>query len=394
MDYTGIIQLIIATIFYSTLVAPNIKKMADLRSEISDVRFPLKTAADYEKNAKELSVVINKKMKQYAAVYGETRKFLRFLYGAMTLVLMTQVATPYVEAFFTKQQATIQTDTVVSSVITLIIFGLLVVAMKIFILKPERIRTFDWLTTIGIAQTYAHDIFNPSLELNRVAKNIRESNNHVNISIASDIVLYGYSIILTIEDIAGEKVYHVVAGRVKKQKYLNVSNNYYPNGQNRAILDLVHSLRLRPGLYRARLLFFETVYPGSRAPSEVIGGFEVTDTVAKASTVTIDLSTASPNYSFKSEKDKPCKIDFQNNFEAGDAIKMLLSVPRFRRYFAKSTKLFSFGDINGMLTYDTISRILHPSRILLSNIRLIMRFRKSKHRHTTHVHLMHIKNKE
>lgn len=386
MDYTGIIQLIIATIFYSTLVAPNIKKMSDLRSEISDMVFPLKTdEKKYEKAVAELGMAINKKMKQYAAVYAETRKFLWLLYAAMIIALVSQIVPP-AHAWIVERQ--IQSEPLMGAAITLAIFILLVVAMRIFILKPERIRTFDWLSSVGIAQTYSRDIFNPSLEINQVAKNIRESNNHVNICIASDMTLYGYSLILTIEDVDGDKLYHVVAGRVEKTKYLLGSSNYYGDGKNRAILDLVRSLRLKPGAYKVRLLIFETVFPGRHAPTEVLSGLTVTDATAQGSVGDIKLDTHSLNYSFRSKKDRPCDIEFVDDFESGSAIRTLLSSPRFRKRFSKTKVLFSFGDINGMLTFDTIRRILSPVRIPVRRMLLMIRRRHMKKaRRTVHVTL-------
>lgn len=385
MDYTGIIQLIIATILYSTLVAPNINRMSELRSEISDMLFPLKSDKGYEKARIELGTAINKKMKQYGALYAETRKFLWFLYGAMAVALLSQ-ALPVLYTLIHDHQ--LQMDKLVPLSITAMIFILLIIAMRIFIRKPEQIRTFGWLSSVGVALTYSHDIFKPSLEINQVASNIRESNNHVNISLASDIGLFGYSLILTIENVEGDKIYHVVAGRVQKEKYLKTSSNYYTSGQSRSLLELVHSLRLKPGDYKVRLLIFETVFPGKRNPTEVLGGFSVDKSTATANLVDIDLNSITSNYSFKSEKDSVRHIEFLDDFENGEGIRVLLSSVRFRRRFARAKALYSLGEINGMLTREFIESAFLLIRVQLQTYRMrVMRRYFRMKRRTTHIKL-------
>ena len=231
MDYTGIIQLIIATVFYSTLVAPNIKKMGDLRSDISDIHFPLKNDTGYAEILEELSIVISKKMHQYSAIYNETQKFLILLYLAMVVAIVSQ-ALPIAQQFF-KNPQDISSLINVNLLVTVTIFVLLVVAMRIFILKPERIRSFSWLGSVGISRTYSNDLFQPSLQINNVGKNLRESNNHVNIGLASNLALYGYNIILTIENMDGTRLYHVTAGRVQKEKHLNTTKKLLSKRQAR-----------------------------------------------------------------------------------------------------------------------------------------------------------------
>lgn len=81
MDSTGLIQLIIATILYSTLIAPNIKQMNDIRSEISDIQFPLKSDTSYETESKTIGTKINKKIKQYVAVYENKKISTLFIFS-------------------------------------------------------------------------------------------------------------------------------------------------------------------------------------------------------------------------------------------------------------------------------------------------------------------------
>ena len=364
MDYTGIIQLIIATVFYSTLVAPNIKKMGDLRSDISDIHFPLKNDTGYAEILEELSIVISKKMHQYSAIYNETQKFLILLYLAMVVAIVSQ-ALPIAQQFF-KNPQDISSLINVNLLVTVTIFVLLVVAMRIFILKPERIRSFSWLGSVGISRTYSNDLFQPSLQINNVGKNLRESNNHVNIGLTSNLALYGYNIILTIENMDGTRLYHVTAGRVQKEKHLNTTKSYYRSGRQEAQVDLVRSLRLKPGQYKVRLLIFQTIYPGSAHPTEVFGAFEITTTEAKTSIVDVDLGVTTDNYSHKSNGNKLVKVTYNvNEIDRSSSFISLISVPRFKSHLVRTQKLFYLSDVDGMLTYDAIYRIMSMRRIVL-----------------------------
>ena len=348
--------------------------MSDIKSEIANMNFPLKTDADYKKTSTDMGRTITSQMKQYSSTYQETSKFLRLLYLAMSIVLISQVV-PIIYIWFTKKE--FKLETFIATGITLTIFILLVMAMRVFITKPERIRTFSWLSSVGIAPAYSHDIFHPSLELNSVAKNLRESNNHVHIKLASDIGIYGYSAILTIENIAGNKIYHVLAGRIQKGKYVRSGGSYYADGRSTSLLDLVHSLSLKPGKYKTRLLIFETVYPGSASPTEVLAGFEVTASDAEASVVDIDLSSKAKQYSFKSHDDSPTNIQYTEGLDDAKGIELLLSSPRFQKRFSKAKIMFSFGNINGVLTYEKVERALHPARVLFKFIRLKLKRKKN-----------------
>lgn len=379
MDYTGIIQLIIATVFYSTLVAPNIKKMGDLRSEISDIHFPLKNDAKYAETLEELSIVISKKMHQYSAIYSETQKFLMLLYLAMVVAIISQIL-PIAQQLLKDPLGVITLVSVnVNLLVTITIFALLVIAMRIFILKPERIRSFSWLGSVGISRTYSNDLFRPSLQINNVGKNLRESNNHVNIGLASNLALYGYNVILTIENMDGTRLYHVTAGRVQKEKHLNTTKSYYRSGRQEAQVDLVRSLRLKPGQYRVRLLIFQTIYPGSAHPTEVFGAFAVTTTEATTSLVDVDLSVTTDNYSHKSNGNKLVKVDYNiNEIEKSSSFISLISVPRFKNHLVRTQKLFYLSDVDGMLTYDAVYRIMSMKRLVLREVSRVIKLARIK----------------
>lgn len=384
MDNTGIIQLVTATIFYSTLIAPNIKKMNDIKADISDMKFPLKSADNYASISDELTTSINKKMKQYGAAYSETQKLLWLLYFAMSIGLGSQIFGLW-QAW--SHHRPVSPTTSMSAAVTFAIFLLLIIAMRIFIIKPERIRTFDWLSSVGVAATYAQDIFNPSLELNSVSKNLRESNNHAHIKLASSIGLYGYNIILTIENISGKQIYHTVAGRIQKSRYIKGGHSYYRDGRSRAIIDLVHSLSLKPGKYKTRLLVFETVFPGAARPVEILAGFEITATNAESSIIDIDLSNETQEYSYKVSNGKPCNVEFSEALTRADGVKMLLASHRFQKMFSNSTILFTLGDQNGAITYDRIEHMLHPMHVLRARIILFFQARSLRKVPQKSIHL-------
>ena len=164
----------------------------------------------------------------------------------------------------------------------------------------------------------------------------------------------------------GTRLYHVTAGRVQKEKHLNTTKSYYRSGRQEAQVDLVRSLRLKPGQYKVRLLIFQTIYPGSAHPTEVFGAFEITTTEAKTSIVDVDLGVTTDNYSHKSNGNKLVKVTYNvNEIDRSSSFISLISVPRFKSHLVRTQKLFYLSDVDGMLTYDAIYRIMSMRRIVL-----------------------------
>lgn len=359
--------------------------MNDIRSEISDIQFPLKSDTSYEVESKTIGTKINKKIKQYVAVYNETKKFLRFLYLAIVVAFLIQLFFPLISFLQTGNSVQLNLQNLT---IAAVIFILLLIAMKIFILSPEKIRSFAWLSSVGIQETYTRDIFNPKIELNVVPKNLKKSNNFVTVDLSSDIALYGYNLLLTIENLEGNRLYHVVGGRVQKRKYLGTGSNFYTNGRSRSILNLIHSLKLKPGRYNVRLLFFETTYPGTNSPSETQVELEITTQIAKMAQSNINLHKRNSGFTYQCSKNSPKRIEFSEDIENIDAIRELLSTERFTSLFNKSKLLFSISNENGMLNSDRIHRSLTPSRILRKKIIYVLRKKFSKKtRDSTHINL-------
>lgn len=386
MDTTGIIQLVIATILYSTLIAPSVKRMSDLKSEIADVNFPVKTDNDYISVSAKNKNVINSKLDQYTVEYAETQKFLKILYVAMLIVLLNQ-ALPIVVALV-RHQHIIGKD-ITDTLITLAIFTLLIIAMKIFITKPRKLRTFRWLYSIGIKPTHASDIFNPALEINSLARNIRENNNHVHIKISSDIALYGYSIILTIENIQGNKLYYALAGRVNKSRYSGGGGSYYDDGHSRSLVDFVHSLSLKPGKYRIRFLIFETIFLGVATPSEVVTDIEITPSSASAEIVYIDLRAMKSNaYSYKVSNDKPYAIECEEDAKTGGVARLLASVRFQKKFTSSSSVMICMYDKNGAITFDRIHHALNPVRVWVKRIQLMLTFKKKRSLKSSHLRVI------
>ena len=386
MDTTGIIQLVVATILYSTLIAPNVKRMSDLKSEIADVSFPIKTDPEYAAESAKNMSTINSKLDQYSVAYAETQKFLKILYVAMAIVLASQ-AFPFIVALI-KHEVISERD-LTNIIITMAIFILLIIAMNIFITVPKKLRTFRWLSSIGIKPVYARAIFNPALEINSLGRNVRESNNHVHIKISSDIALYGYNIILTIENIQGSKLYYALAGRVSKSRYSGGGGSFYDDGRSRSLVDLAHSLSLKPGKYRVRLLMFETIFQGFATPSEVATDIEVTTSDATSEIVYIDLSTTkSDDYSYKVKNDRPFAVECEEDSKTGGVAKLLASERFQKRLTASSSIMVCMYDKNGAITYDRIHHALNPFRVWMKRLRLILRFKEKRSFKSSHLRVI------
>lgn len=51
MDYSGIINLAIVAVLFSTIIVPNLKKIGEIRDEVASVDFPLVNTTDEDSSS-------------------------------------------------------------------------------------------------------------------------------------------------------------------------------------------------------------------------------------------------------------------------------------------------------------------------------------------------------
>jgi hypothetical protein len=166
MDYSGIINLVLVTAFFSTLLAPNLKKIGEIKDLVADIDFPVISRSDNDKIDPEIakkSIELTKKLTQYEDKYNETKHFLLYFYIIITLISAVQIAIMIIQnSLFT-----------ISGIIffgAVIVVAIVATTIRYHMTKPSQVRSIQWLSAKGIAVVHTSTLFNPKFSLNSGSK--------------------------------------------------------------------------------------------------------------------------------------------------------------------------------------------------------------------------------
>jgi hypothetical protein len=388
MDYAAIINLALVTIIYSTFIAPNLKKLSDLRSDISNTEFPIiKTSPvppdSTAENAIQTKIAdiktkgtsINKKISQYTAVYAETRTFLRIFLITIAVIIAVQVA---VNVF----KNTMSPETIFYYSLVVAVVILLYITLRVSMIRPPKIRTMTWLYSVGISEAYSKLIYDPVLWGNYHYINSENSRSDANLAIASKATFYGNRVIATVESDDGTYLYKVVAGVLNPRA--REASSHSNSGEWTTVIDLFFDLKLRPAQYKIRFLYFGSVFGGLNQPYEIVAPFTVTKLGYQTITEGMDLSEESSNFDYHAnKKGNPVKIDFESNNEnVSVAMRTLLESKKFQKMFSKTARLFEMDDTHAGLSTIEIEKRSKRIRYVISFIKLffIVKFSKKEER--------------
>lgn len=362
MDYSGIINLVLVTIIYSTFIAPNLKKLSDIRSQISDLQFserPRDLANNNESNGYRESVrknteTLNKKFSQYRLIYHETNLFLVIFYITLAIIFGVQVWV-MVSEHLTNPENPVTFPGIMYMVLAFIVVVLLGVAMRIFMVPPHKIRTLRWLYDVGVAEIYSLDMYDPLLWIGQRHTNFIDENGATKIDLSSAIPFVGNRIILTIESLNGNSIFAVIAGQISHHARTMTSDSN--NGKRLHTLRLIEKVKLKKGTYKARLIMFGAVYRGTNSPVELIIEFEVGEQGALQKYESINLDAYTKKYSYvANDKGYITSIDFATTLTKSSRLKELLSVDTFIDVTGKLKGLVQLFDANGTLTKEDFEK--------------------------------------
>lgn len=350
MDYSGLINLALVTIIYSTFIAPNLQKLGQIREEIADINFPLKgSSTEDSKEIEENGLVLDKKLTQYTDKYTQVSKFLRYFYTVIVLLLATQVV-------LLVHSGKYYFANVIALITVAIVVILLIMTLRVHMTKPWRVRSIGWLARAGIAPVYIYDLFKPELAINNNKSNIVLKDKLTRISLLNHIDFVGYRYVLTIESPDGNRLYYVSAGQI--MKYLPSGAVVYDKGLriNETYIGIAN---LKPSDYIVRLLIFSDPFGGTIKASETLQEFSVNESETPRivpKKIVLDNPHRNDHYQIETAGGKVKRIEINEDFANSTSMVMLFSSRSFRRLFRKDARPFSIDSYYGTLTKSEISK--------------------------------------
>ncbi len=374
MDYAGIINLALVTLFSSTILAPGLKGIADIKDQISSVDFPIITntgenADEIRTSITEKGIELNKKLTQYEDKYNETSRFLKYFYFILSIIVSAQILVMYI-------QGNIFSVTSILFIAALIVIIVVIALVRSYMTNPSVVRSIQWLADKGISNVHTQMLFKPMLVLNSQSVNIISNAEKVSLSIRSSADLNGYGYLLTIESFDSQKVYGLSIGFINN--ILIKSTISFGTGETGA-QTTIFNLKLNPGRYKARLLFFGKVYPGNHAPSETIMDFEVNKKgIAPTKSQPIIPAENKSGIIFtlknKNNKQKIIHLEAAESFDGSNRISFIFSSTRLLKYLSKGYRPIVFYSRHGDIDRYDLDKYLVSHRVWKR--RLYTRFRR------------------
>jgi len=372
-DFSTLINLALTTVIYSTFLAPNLKKLSDLREEVADTEFPPTVTAETMPQVKQSGLKLKKKITQYSDKYTETKRFLVYFYIILALVFGTQF-------FLMVTAGGITLDSIMRFIVAVLIVIVLAIALWAFMVSPGKIKSMHWLNKHGIGQAYYRALLNPELVVNHTLGNIATNKSQIDVTLSSDIMLTGYSYVVTVENPTGTKLYAASAGTIGNNAQFGTSAHAH-NGSGRYHMRLMNGVTLKPAKYVVRFEFFEAPFPGTYYTSETtieIDGSDGEFDMEAKPVIFTDRPTA---YEFKADdKYRVSAVTCEDTGES-DAMRLLLTSPRFVRHLRKSRTRFSLYNKNGTIDKQDISQAFTRRNIILKS--LLFKVSRSKKKRRT-----------
>jgi len=360
-DFIVLVNLALVTVIYSSFIAPGLRKLSELKSDIANTEFPLlSNTSDSVEKVKKAGVILKKRITQYEDLYKETRHFLVFFYIILIIIFVVQVILLYLSNELT-------VPSLLRLGAALIVIILLIIALNLFITTPGKLRSIQWLRLHGIGSAYYRLLLSPTLEVNLPLMNLREDKTEVKFAMMAVVHLIGYSYLLTIQSVNGKKLYYASGGMVSSRSRFGVAQR--GDGQESRTIQLTSAVRLKPKEYKVTFQFFEYPFPGTYAAHETTLNIDGREGGFEADSVKINLKDRGGSYEFTTDKKyKICSIEIQDEANS-DIVNTLISSNRFIKFFKKSKVPFSLYDKEGLIGKEDINRAFARRNIFVSKAR-------------------------
>ena len=374
MDYSGIANLALVTVFSSTILAPNLKKIGEIKDEVSAVDFPVVNREghndDRDKEQAIKGIELTKKLTQYKDKYTETQRFLNYFYFILAVISSVQLVLMIAQdSLWTSSGALFFGSVVVVFIVIAII--------RSYMTKPSTVRSLQWLAAKGIAGVHTNTLFNPEFALNAGASNIMKDGNKLSFGIRSKANIDGYGYIFTIESQNYKKLYGLCVGFIGEYSLKN--NMTFPNGETGSEVHLA-KVELNPGNYITRLIFLTAVYDGNYEPSETIIEFTVSKKGKVLTTPqlkAIQMESNSSGYVFtvkhKGGRHKLIHAESDETFIGDDNMSFILISKSLLKYLRKGYRPIAFFSKKGDIDRYDLDKYLSWHRVARKRIRV--RFR-------------------
>jgi len=373
MDYSAVINLVLVTVFFSTILAPSLKKVGEIKDDVAKVDFPVIDKNDDEstKERAEKGIELSKKLTQYEDKYNETKRFLRYFYLILSIIVGIQLVIMITNGSLLTPGGMVFIGTVL---VIFIVTGII----RSYMTKPSEVRSIQWLAAKGIAKVHANALFQPKLSLNSGSANIMKDDEKMTVGIRSNVDLNGYGYIFTIESKNYKKLYALGAGFIGGHS--SKTKIAFANGETGSEINLA-KVGLNPGDYVVRLIFVAAAYDGNYRPGETVMPFTVHKKGKGSSTpplMAVDIGSNSSGLLFtiknKSNRHKIIHIECAQSFEGDNNVSFIFSSPRLTKYLRKGHRPIAFFSKNGDIDRYDLNRHLALHRLALSYIlRLLKR---------------------
>jgi hypothetical protein len=372
MDYSGLINLVLATIIYSTFIAPNIQKLDKLREDIIDVEFPVADEEDYDDNVLKAGVQLNKKMTRYDDKYNEVKQFLRYFYWIVAAIFAVQIV-----VFLNSKS--VKSTQFASLLIALIVVVVLTLTLRRYLVEPWKVRSIPWLASKGVAPVYLTQIYDAQLTLNQKTSNGLDDDELTRISIVSAMKLVGFRYILTVENLEGDRLYYVSAGLISKHI---ISSDLISRSAKGTTYELqLARIKLKENNYQARLLMFDSAFGGKYNPRETILKFSVEPTNSGIPPKKVNLAIGSSKVEIRISKQR-IKSYIVKEGQGGDhSIVSLLTSRNFQKLLSRTNRPFILESYNGNLDRYEINKYCSRKSLLINRLKRMWRpWKNAKYR--------------
>ena len=359
-DFILLVNLVLVTVIYSSFISPSLRKLSELKSDVTKTAFPFPANNASIDAIKEAGVNLKKAITQYEDLYEETRHFLIFFYIILTILFVLQLVLLCVDD-------SLSLAAVLRLGVALFIIILLVIALNRFITPPSRLRTIQWLRSHGIGSAYYRKLLDPTLEVNLSLMNVREDKSEIKIAMKTGIHLIGYSYLLTIESTDGDKLYYMSAGTTNKHSRFGITQS--SNGLENRTLRLMRAIKLKPRQYKVSLYVFESPFPGTYKTHITTLNVNGNSGEFKSQSVPIDFN----------DFDSPCEFTTDNKYritsintpkkDVSDALHRVIVSKQFLRYFKKRSRIsVSLYSHEGIIDSPDIKAAFSLRNIFISSI--------------------------
>lgn len=377
-DYSGLINLALVTIIYSSFIGPSLKRLGELKDEIANIDFPViddGTGQSKEKTDELISTsgtLLDKKLTQYSDKHHEIKVFLYFFYAILVLIFVFQISLMVLSNSYPINQ-------IMSLLSAGLIIVLLAISINVYMVRPWKLRSFRWLAVNGVSSVYTNRLVKSELMINGTTTNSINKGDSIDISIRQRAKFIGYKYILLVEGSDKERLYYIAAGDIGKRTVL--SPLLYDNGAI-GYEFRVGRVKLKEGTYSARLIIFSAPYGGKYNASETILEFTVEDKRVTNLSKSIKFEDKKTNYTFNgsayTKRFLVSNISFGESFSGDKNIIPILASKRFIYLVNKLPRPFTLSSLNGSLDRHFVEKYISKRFVLWARVRRIFTIKRKR----------------